>query len=96
MGSEFQFIQVTGTQGGALVVRCRYPNTDIRIWTLDSQDEHGQPYYAQSKPMKTGDGQTVEVAVFPGLPAGNYEVYNPHGSNRRVTVFPGAVAEVSL
>ena len=98
MGIEYQFIQVAGTQGGALVVKCSRGSTDISAWALDAKNTRGQPYYAQSRQIKTSDGRLMEAAVFPSLPAGNYEVLNPYpySSNRKVTVFPGVVAEVSL
>lgn len=96
MGGEIQFIQVSGTQGGALIVKCRCDDRDITAWTLDAKDTKGQPYYAQSRSVKTSDGRSITAAVFPTLPVGNYQVYNPWGPDRKVTVFPGVVSEVSL
>ncbi|MBW7884694.1 MAG: hypothetical protein H3C34_19050, partial [Caldilineaceae bacterium] len=47
---------------------------------------------------KDEQGTELKAAAFPLLPAGNYKVLEPGSvySGRKVTVFPGATAEVDF
>lgn len=67
------------------------------IYQLDSQDKRVQPYYAQVTRYETDDGKTVYAAVFPALPPGNYATCEPGYTyeGKKVTVFPGSIAQVN-
>jgi hypothetical protein len=61
----------------------------------------GTAYYASISGYQRDDGQTVYAAIFASLPPGNYEtgtVYKPGAipdlGVKKITVFPGAIAEV--
>jgi len=96
MTSITRFIQISGTQYGALVIYDSSEGETATIYVLDSQGNKGQPYYSQVIEHETDDGETVYAAVFPALPPGNYITYEPGYTSfeKRVTVFPGSIAEV--
>jgi hypothetical protein len=102
----FDFIHVTGTQYGALVVyyggvglsiSTFDVGKNVTIYALNSAGQRGQPYYAETQKYQTTDGQTVCAAIFQNLNPDNYDVAPPGSSTSRgkkVTVFPGAIAEL--
>lgn len=57
--------------------------------------EGGKVYYADINEYDAG-GETIYAALFPRVPQGTYEIYNPWGPNRKIDVFPGLVAESTL
>jgi len=75
-------------QYGALVVYAGYSGRTI---TIESLDGTGQEYYADTKAYESNN-KTIYAAVFPALPPGNYYIRY----SKKVTVFPGAIAEVYL
>lgn len=85
--------------GGLLVYkRSGSPGKTTTIYALNENGQRGQPYYASLKEYTAKNGERVKAAVFPWLPAGNYLVFEPGFTTygeRRITIFPGHVAETT-
>ena len=99
-------VDVSNREYGALIVYPIHPTiknhlsvgTTTTIYALDNNGKKSQAYYVPIKKYTTHDGSPVHAAVFPKLPVGNYVVYLPGSTNygeKKVTIFPGSVAEVS-
>lgn len=105
MAEYIQIIEVEGIvvgrgASGALVVVKRFgsPGETTTIYSLTQNDQRGQPYYASLKEYTAQNGERVKAAVFPRLPPGNYLVFEPGFTTygqRRITIFPGHVAEAT-
>jgi hypothetical protein len=89
-------IQVTPFCGALVVYGSCYPvKHQITVRAMNAKEELGETYYENLKDYKTDDGKIVRAAIFSALPPGNYMTQPGYGS-KKVTVFPGMIAEVEL
>lgn len=96
----FDVGSLLGSSYGALVVYGRYSivGTITTVYALNEKGQKDRPYYASLEEYIGANGKTVMAAVFPVLSPGDYIVNRPGFASydgRKITIFPGHVAETT-
>jgi len=92
-----RIVQVSSTEYGALVVRNGGSPQRGKGKVVTARDQSLKEFYADGVPYESEGGEVVIAAVFPALVPGNYSITDFggsfYGTVKKITVFPGAVAE---